>query len=143
MHSFYKHCAYFSAAHYMRRIEKIAAAIFRPTGLAPAYSYIMLYLEDYGSSSITDIAVNLGYDRTTVSRLVKKLRDKQLVRLKNVGRKTMVNISSEGKIFLITANQCLNELSDKTDYILQEDKGKMTALLSKNTQKLQEYTYYE
>ncbi|MGX7204054.1 MarR family winged helix-turn-helix transcriptional regulator [Enterococcus pingfangensis] len=137
MHQFYERCAYFTAARYMRAVDKLTIDIFKPTGMAPAYSYIMFYLEDYGEVSITDVAAGLGYERTTVSRLVNKLEKEQLVYFNYHGRKSMVLVSDKGKQFLISANQCLDELKKTTDDLLGETKKEMTDLLTINYQKLE------
>lgn len=137
MHQFYEKCAYFTAARYTRLIDKLATDVFKPTGMAPAYSYILLYLEDYSTASISDIANDLGYERTTVSRLIKKLSKKQLVKLQTQGRKTVVTLDTNSKTILEMANQCLAKLKKATDEILGDSKVDMTKLLTINYQKLE------
>ncbi len=136
MHQFYTDCAYFTAARYMRAIDQLTIQTFSPTGMTPAYSYIMLYLEDHTTSSITDIAIGLGYDRTTVSRLVNKLKNEQLIYVKTEGRKSLIHISVKGKDFLKLANQCLDKFKDITDNTLGTTKKEMTSLLTINYKKL-------
>lgn len=138
MHKFYDRCAYFTAARYMRAIDKIAIHIFKPTNMAPVYSYIMFYLEDYGPTAITDIANGLGYERTTMSRLIEKLEEAQLIYITIKGRKSIVSISESGMEFSVKANDCLNELKELTDHFFGERKKKMTDLLTENYQILEE-----
>lgn len=138
MHQFYETCAYFTAARYLRQVEKVANQIYAPTGMPPAYAYIMLYLEDHGPSSITAVAQGLGYERTTVSRLVKKLAAQQLVQLTEQGRKNLVDLGLASSPFLVTANQCLDQLRAYTDEVLGPTKADMTALLTTNYNKLKE-----
>lgn len=143
MHQFYERCAYFTVARYMRTIDKITIEIFKPTNMAPAYSYIMFYLEDYKEASITDIALGLGYERTTVSRMINKLEQEHLVLLTNTGRKIMISVSDKGREFLVIANHCLDNLKKTTDEILGETKKEMTDLLTVNNQKLREKKRYD
>lgn len=138
MHRFYDRCAYFTAARYMRTIDKVAIHIFKPTNMSPVYSYIMFYLEDYGPSAITDIANGLGYERTTMSRLIDKLEREQLIYITIKGRKSMVSISESGIEFSVKANDCLKKLKELTDNIFGERKKEMTALLTENYQLLEE-----
>lgn len=143
MHQFYERCAYFTAARYMRTIDRIAIDIFKPTKFAPVYAYIMFYLEDYGDASITDIAIGLGYERTTISRLVSKLEAENLICINYSGRKAIISISETGKDFLLVANQCLDKLRLFTDSVLGETKKEMTDLLKINNQKLREGAHYD
>ncbi|MFC6324112.1 MarR family winged helix-turn-helix transcriptional regulator [Companilactobacillus baiquanensis] len=135
-HQFYTKCAYFTAARYMRSVEKIADKIYAPTKMKPAYSYIMMNIEDNDPSSIMSITHQLGYDRSSVSRMVRTLSDKNLVELSSKGRSTIVTLTSEGKDFLVVANKCREKFGQVTDDLLGEDKKKMTALLTSNEEKL-------
>lgn len=135
-HQFYTKCAYFTAARYMRSVEKIADKIYAPTKMKPAYSYIMMNIEDNDPSSIMSITHQLGYDRSSVSRMVRTLSDKSLVELSSKGRSTIVTLTSEGKDFLVVANKCREKFGQVTDDLLGEDKKKMTALLTSNEEKL-------
>lgn len=137
-HTFIQTCAYFTAAHYMRAVEKIANKIYAPTGMSPAYSYIMMALEDHDGVSISDLARYLGYERTSLSRMIKQLKNKGLVRLKTIGRKNLIFLSENSDDFLKTANACANKLSTVTNQILGDNKPKMTKLLVENTKKLEE-----
>ncbi|WP_125589690.1 MarR family winged helix-turn-helix transcriptional regulator [Companilactobacillus jidongensis] len=137
-HHFYRTCAYFTAARYMRSIEKIADKIFAPTKMNPSYSYIMMNVEDHNPSSIMEITRELGYDRSSVSRMVKILENKKLVSLIPYGRSTQVELTKSGREFLVIANQCLDEFGHVTDELLGDDKSKMTNLLTENNNKLGE-----
>lgn len=137
-HHFYQTCAYFTAARYMRSIERVADATFAPTGLKPAYSYIMMALEDTPTMTIMAISEQLGYERSTVSRLVKALAQRDLVQLATAGRATTVSLGPASTDFLKLANQCLTAFGEQTDAYLGADKAPMTALLTENNQKLRQ-----
>ncbi|MFC6182036.1 MarR family transcriptional regulator [Lactiplantibacillus daowaiensis] len=138
-HHFYQTCAYFTAARYMRSIEQVADQTFAPTGLKPAYSYIMMALEDQHPMTIMQIADQLGYERSTVSRMVKSLSQKKLTTLATAGRATTVDLGPASVEFLKTANQCLTQFGQLTDQYLGTDKAPMTTLLTDNNQKLRSH----
>ncbi|ETY74388.1 MarR family winged helix-turn-helix transcriptional regulator [Lactiplantibacillus fabifermentans] len=135
-HHFYHTCAYFTAARYLRSIEQVANQTFAPTGFKPAYAYIMMALEDHHPATIMEIATTLGYERSTVSRMVKTLSQHQLVVLASAGRATTVDLGPASASFLQTANACLQKFGAQTDAYLGADKAKMTALLTSNNAKL-------
>ncbi|KRK65191.1 hypothetical protein FC72_GL001567 [Companilactobacillus tucceti DSM 20183] len=117
-------------------MEKIADKVYAPTNMKPAYSYIMMNIEDSDPASIMSITHQLGYDRSSVSRMVKTLSDKDLVKLTSEGRSTIVSLTSQGKKFLVTANDCREKFGKLTDDLLGDDKARMTALLTSNEEKL-------
>lgn len=137
-HHFTATCAYFTAAHYMRTVEHLADKIYAPTGMKPAYSYIMMALEDQDGISISDLAHVLGYERTSLSRMVRQLEKRQLVKIEAHGRRNLIYLTANSAPFLKTANACLNKFSQTTDELLGEDKPKMTTLLTTNTKKLED-----
>ena len=138
IHHFYQTCAYFTAARYMRSVEQLTDKIFAPTGLKPAYSYIMMALEDHHPQTIKELSTKLGYERSTISRLTKTLAQKGLVNLQAQGRATSIDLTSASATFLVTANQCLDQLTATTDRLMGPDKAPMTTLLTANNQKIRE-----
>lgn len=137
-HHFYQTCAYFTAARYMRSVERLTDKIFAPTGLKPAYSYIMMALEDHHPQTIKELATKLGYERSTISRLTKTLAQRELVTLQAQGRATSIDLTAQSADFLATANHCLDQLTATTDRLMGSDKAAMTTLLTSNNQKIRE-----
>ncbi|MGQ4558120.1 MarR family winged helix-turn-helix transcriptional regulator [Levilactobacillus hammesii] len=137
-HQFYETCAYFTAARYLRAVEQLTDKIFAPTGLKPAYSYIMMALEDQHPQTIKELSTKLGYERSTISRLVKSLAQQKLVTLQAQGRATSIDLTADSAPFLVTANRCLSHLTATTDQLLGADKAPMTHLLTTNNQKIRE-----
>lgn len=135
-HHFVYTCAYFTAARYMRTVERLADRVFAPTGLKPAYSYIMMTLEDHHRLTLMAIAKTLGYERSTVSRMVRVLAAHELVALTSAGRETVVELAPASQAFLVTANRCLTQFGQLTDQYLDDTKAPMTALLERNNDKL-------
>ncbi|MDQ7937310.1 MarR family transcriptional regulator [Lactiplantibacillus sp. WILCCON 0030] len=120
----------------MRSIEQVADAVYAPTGMKPAYAYIMMTIEDQHPLTIKTIATELGYERSTVSRMVKTLAQKKLVILATKGRATTVDLGPASDAFLTVANACLVKFGQVTDDYLGSDKAAMTKLLTKNNEKL-------
>lgn len=137
-HHFYQTCAYFTAARYMRTMEQLTDKIFAPTGMKPAYSYLMMALQDEHPQTIKQLSIKLGYERSTTSRLAKVLAQKQLVTLQAQGRATSIALTAASGDFLVTANHCLDDLTVTTDQLLGSDKAPMIALLTTNNQKIRE-----
>ncbi|WP_054750628.1 MarR family winged helix-turn-helix transcriptional regulator [Lacticaseibacillus thailandensis] len=102
----------------MRTIERLADQVFAPTGMKPAYAYIMMTLEDRHPLTIMEIAHQLGYERSSISRMVRALAKRQLVQLTSRGRETLVELAAGSSEFLTTANECLEQFGRLTDQYL-------------------------
>lgn len=135
-HHFYETCAYFTAARYMRTAESLATQVFRPTGMKPAYAYIMLALEDHHPQTVTDLATTLGYDRSSIYRMIQRLAQRDLVQMTTIGKAATIDLLPASADFLRTANQCLTTWGNLTDTKLGPDKAAMTHLLTVNNAKL-------
>ncbi|WP_125572008.1 MarR family winged helix-turn-helix transcriptional regulator [Lacticaseibacillus songhuajiangensis] len=135
-HHFTQTCAYFTAARYMRTVEQLADRVFAPTGMKPAYAYIMMALEDTHPLTVSELARSLGYERSTVSRMVRTLAETNLVQLSSAGRATAVELGPAADDFLVIANRCLDKFGALTDCVLGNDKAQMTQLLTSNNDRL-------
>ena len=135
-HHFEQTCAYFTAARYMRTVEQVADRIFAPTGLKPAYAYIMMALEDEQPQTVVQLAQRLGYERSSLYRMAQILERQGLLQMTSTGRASSLALLPASAAFLKTANQCLAEFGQYTDTKLGADKVAMTSLLTRNNQKL-------
>ncbi|MFT9112152.1 MAG: MarR family transcriptional regulator [Bifidobacterium psychraerophilum] len=138
-HHFVRTCAYFTAARYMRSVEMAADRIFAPTGMKPAYSYIMMTLQDSHPMTIRALCEALGYERSTLSRMVHMLADQQLVTLSTRGRAVLIELGPLSEAFLVKANECLAAFASFTDLALGEDKPRVAAVLNSANQRLREH----
>ncbi|MFX3618675.1 MAG: MarR family winged helix-turn-helix transcriptional regulator [Sporolactobacillus sp.] len=120
-HQFYRTCPYFTAAKYMREMEKTAQKFFAPTGMSPAYSYIMMTLQDKNPQTINELSCKLGYDHSSISRMTKKLADKNLILQISSGRTTLLQLTREGETFLEIANRCSKKIEQHTAMIFGEN----------------------
>jgi len=135
-HHFYETCAYFTAARYMRTVEGLATQTFQPTGLKPAYAYIMLALEDQHPQTVSALATTLGYERSSIYRMTQRLEKQGLVQMTAVGKSATIDLLPASGAFLKTANDCLDTWGQLTSEKLGADKASMVQLLTQNNEKL-------
>lgn len=135
-HHFYDTCAYFTAARYMRTVDGLVNQFFQPTGMKPAYSYIMMALEDEHPQTVTKTAAKLGYERSSIYRMAQKLEQKGLVTFYNDGKSATIDLLPASKDFLTIANQCLADWGQFTDDKLGTDKSELVKLLNISNTKL-------
>jgi len=135
-HYFYETCAYFTAARYMRTAETVANRFFKPTGMRPAYSYLMMALEDQHPQTINELAERLGYERSSIYRMTQKLEQKGYIKMYREGKSATIDLLPASATFLKTANQCLKDWGEFTTDRLGPDKRPMTTLLTTNDEKL-------
>ncbi|KRM96277.1 hypothetical protein FC19_GL000557 [Liquorilactobacillus aquaticus DSM 21051] len=102
-------------------MEKLAQKNYAPTGMAPAYSYIMMTLQDENPQTINDLSSKLGYDHSTISRMAKKLADKELILQSFSGRTTLLQLTKEGENFLKVANVCSKKIEQTTATVFGKD----------------------
>lgn len=135
-HHFYETCAYFTASRYMRTVESAAAKYFAPTGMRPAYAYLMMALEDQHPQTISELAEKLGYERSSLYRMSQKLEKKGYLKMYLEGKSATLDLLPASASFLKAANHCLEEWGKFTTAKLGEDKPAMTHLLTTNNEKL-------
>lgn len=135
-HHFYETCAYFTAARYMRTAEAVADKFFKPTGMKPAYAYLMMALEDQHPQTINNLAAKLGYERSSIYRMAQKLERNGYIKMYLEGKSANVELLPDSAPFLKTANQCLEKWGTFTTERLGSDKPTMTNLLTTNDEKL-------
>jgi DNA-binding MarR family transcriptional regulator len=138
-HHFYETCAYFTAARYMRTAEAVADKFFKPTGMKPAYAYLMMAVEDQHPQTISNLAERLGYERSSIYRMAQKLERNGYLNMYLEGKSAMIDLLPASEDFLKIANQCLEEWGAFTTERLGSDKPTMTKLLTTNDEKLRSY----
>ncbi|GEK28175.1 MarR family transcriptional regulator [Furfurilactobacillus siliginis] len=117
-HTFYTDCSYFTAAKYTREITRIANQDFKPTGMPAAYAYILLTLEDYDELSINDLVDLLGYERSSLMRMLDKLAKQQLIEIDQVSHKNRIRLAAGSADMLKLANECLTTYSAHSQQLL-------------------------
>ena len=135
-HHFYETCAYFTAARYMRTAEAVANKFFEPTSMRPAYSYLMMAMEDQHPQTVSQLAETLGYERSSLYRMAQKLAKMGYISMYLEGKSATIDLLPASVPFLKTANQCLEAWGSFTTDKLGTDKPAMTSLLTTNDEKL-------
>lgn len=120
----------------MRTAESAANKFFAPTGMRPSYSYLMMALEDQHPQTISQLAENLGYERSSIYRMAQKLGQLGYLKMYLNGKSSTIDLLPAGFPFLETANRCLEDWGEFTTARLGADKAAMTSLLTSNDQKL-------
>ena len=137
----FENCTYFTAAKYLRRMEQLAGRYLRETGLPVPYNYILDALDRYEEiDSIMSISQALGYDRSTVSRMVKQLEAGGLVALRAEGRRTRVELTEKGRrLDHDVIKKCLATYYEEvTELFGAESRKEMTRLLVRNTELIEQ-----
>ncbi|WP_353989485.1 MarR family transcriptional regulator [Pediococcus argentinicus] len=136
-HTFYTECSYFTAAKYTREITRIANQDFKPTGMPAAYSYILLALEDYQDLSVAQLVDILGYERSSLMRILDKLVKKNLINIEQMNHKNIISLSDQSSATLKLANECLQQYSKHSEELLSQSvQSQLTHRLVQATSKL-------
>lgn len=123
-HTFYTDCSYFTAARYTREITRIANQDFKPTGMPAAYAYILLTLEDYSELTINDLVQLLGYERSSLMRMLDKLAKQQLIEISQISHKNSIRLAPQSTAMLELANKCLIDYSKHSQQLFGETVSK-------------------
>lgn len=114
--TFMSNCIYFTASHLLRELERLANESFAPTGMAPAYTYMMLMISRNDGLTMTELADAFDYEQSTLSRMVQKLVSRGWLEKKRQGHQTCLFITTRAAAILPVMEESLNvfrELSDE------------------------------
>ncbi|TGA99110.1 MarR family transcriptional regulator [Sporolactobacillus shoreae] len=114
--TFMSNCIYFTASHLLRELERLANESFAPTGMAPAYTYMMLMISRNDGLTMTELADAFDYEQSTLSRMVQKLVSRGWLEKKRQGHQTRLFITTRAAAILPVMEESLNvfrELSDE------------------------------
>jgi DNA-binding MarR family transcriptional regulator len=91
----YCKCLYFSANALARIVTKMAEEEFSVVNLAPSYAFVVMTVNKNPGIQAGELAEIMMLTPSTVSRLVEKLENQQLVKKHNEGRTTMIYPTSK------------------------------------------------
>jgi len=103
----YNHCLYFAANTLARKIEKLAIECWKPVDLPPSHAYLLMMVLEEPGLHPGILANHLQLSPSTITRLIEKLEEKDLVLRLTDGRTTKVFPSEIGKTLLPTLRSCL------------------------------------
>lgn len=90
-------CLYFTANSLSRVITRMAEDVFRPTGLSPSHSFLVMLVNDTPGISQKELAGHLHLAPSTVTRFVDTLMYKGYVERKTEGKTTRVFPTAAGE----------------------------------------------
>ena len=86
----YCNCLYYSANALARVITRIADEEFSITGLSPSYAFLIMSINKNPGIQPTELAMIMQLKPSTVTRLIEKLENKNLIERKSEGKYTLV-----------------------------------------------------
>lgn len=116
--TFMSNCIYFTASHLLRELERLASETFAPTGMAPAYTYIMLMISRNDGVTMTELADAFDYEQSTLSRMVQKLASRGWVRKARQGHQTHLFITADAADILPVMEESLNAFRKLSDEMM-------------------------
>lgn len=116
--NFMQNCLYFTASNLSRRLEKLADQIYGVTGMAPAYTYLMLMIEANPHITMTELAYEFDYEQSTLSRMVQKLVQHGWVIKKRNGRQTTLEITVDAIEILPVMHRALDKYRHASDELM-------------------------
>jgi DNA-binding MarR family transcriptional regulator len=109
-------------------ITKFAEEEFARCGLSPAAAYLLMILIEQDGMNQKELGARLHLQPSTVTRLIDKLADKQLVSSKMDGRMSIVSITSKGKELDTVIQECWMNLRARYSKYLGEEAGDALSL---------------
>ena len=89
-------CLYFSANALSRMMTKMADEAFADTGLSASYAMLLMTINKKPGVQPTEMGQQMHLTPSTITRLIEKLEQKQLVERKSNGRTTEVYPTDKG-----------------------------------------------
>lgn len=93
----YSACLLFSANALARAITAIGDEEFGRFGLSYSHAYLLCEVVDQPGVTPTQLSQTLHLTPSTITRLVEKLEQKQLVRRESEGKKTLIYPTADGE----------------------------------------------
>ncbi len=117
-------CLGFRVSAAQRRVDRLFSRAFRPLGISFAHGQILMTLLQDGPMRIADVARKTGFEPSTVSRLVKELNRRKLVRSRKHptdGRARMLEAGTRGEALRQEIEQIHHRLNAELRRDLGED----------------------
>jgi DNA-binding MarR family transcriptional regulator len=133
----YHQCLYFASSALSRKVEKLATECWQPTGLSPSHGYLLMIAIEEPGVHPSFLCDQLQLTPSTITRLIEKLEEKQLVVRSTDGKMTYVNPTHQGKEMLPLLQQCIAHFHQRyTDMLGKAESAKLADNLCIMTDKL-------
>jgi DNA-binding MarR family transcriptional regulator len=109
----FERCLYFNVNALARKVNAIWDEAFAEFDLSPAHAYLLRLVLDNPDITQTRIASELKLEKSTVTRFINVLEDKQLLMRTRTGRETLVKP-------MLKAKKMKTRLNKKGDALYQE-----------------------
>lgn len=130
-------CFYFTANSLARKIEKLAIESWKDLDLSPSHGYLLFVVLEEPGVQPSFLSEQLQLAPSTVTRLIEKLEDKNLLTRTFEGKITNIYPTNEAKALLPRMKECMNEFYKKYIHILGEDESaKLVSKMAKMADKL-------
>lgn len=114
---------YFVANALGRRIEKLAMETWKQVDLSPSHAYLLMLVIEEPGIQPTALSEQLILTPSTITRLIEKLEDKNLVTRTNEGKLTRVFPTGEGKNLHPRLQECLTHFIENYTQILGKEES--------------------
>lgn len=127
----YAQCLYFTSAALARKIEKMAAGIWKKVDLSPSHAYLLIAVLEEPGIQPSSLAEHLQLKPSTITRLLEKLEEKKLLVRTTEGRLTNVYPTPKAKEWQPRLLECLQEFAHQYAAVLgKEESTKLVKTLS-------------
>ena len=133
----YCDCLFFSTNALARKVEKLALKSWKPAGLSPSHSYLLMLVIEEPGTQPGCLSNQLQLTPSTITRLIEKLEDQKLVYRTTEGKTTSVFATPKGKTLLPVLKECSASFSNSYSAILgREESTRMIKNMNKVSDKL-------
>ncbi len=117
----YSACLLFSANALARAITAVGDEEFGRFGLSYSHAYLLCEVVDQPGVSPSQLSETLYLTPSTITRLVEKLEQKQLVRRESEGKKTLIYATEEGEALRPAITEAWNRAGARYSAAIGED----------------------
>jgi DNA-binding MarR family transcriptional regulator len=120
---YFTDCLYFTANRLARAITRMAEEEFGPTGLSPAYAFLLMAVYERDGLTQKELGEVLHLTPSTVTRFVEKLEMKRLVVTRQDGRLSRVYLTDRGRAMRKQIEECWTSLHERYAKVLGREEG--------------------
>jgi len=117
----YNQCLYFAANTLARKVEKLALECWKPVDLSPSHAYLLMMVLEQPGLQPCCLADHLQLSPSTITRLIEKLEEKQLVSRVTEGKTTLVYPSETGNALLPILNECAKDFHKNSCCLIDKE----------------------